>query len=39
MGPQADVMIGGEAWYLSIVGVSPAAQGRGLGAAACSNPH
>jgi GNAT superfamily N-acetyltransferase len=32
MGPRAEQVVPAHAWYLSIVGVMPAAQGRGLGA-------
>jgi GNAT superfamily N-acetyltransferase len=32
MGPRADAVVSPEAWYLSILGVLPSAQGRGLGA-------
>ena len=32
MSPQASAAVPAQAWYLSILGVSPAAQGRGLGA-------
>jgi ribosomal protein S18 acetylase RimI-like enzyme len=32
MGPRAAAVVEGDAWYLSIVGVSPSAQGRGIGA-------
>lgn len=32
MSPRAQSLVSGSAWYLSIVGVSPAAQGQGIGA-------
>ncbi|SCX61573.1 N-acetyltransferase [Variovorax sp. EL159] len=32
MGPHASAAVPAQAWYLSILGISPAAQGRGLGA-------
>jgi GNAT superfamily N-acetyltransferase len=32
MRPRASALIDGSAWYLSIVGVAPSAQGRGIGA-------
>jgi ribosomal protein S18 acetylase RimI-like enzyme len=32
MGPLADRVVPGDAWYLSIIGILPSAQGRGLGA-------
>lgn len=31
MSPRSERAVGGDAWYLSILGVSPAAQGTGLG--------
>jgi GNAT superfamily N-acetyltransferase len=33
MGPRADAAVPADAWYLSILGVHPSAQGHGLGAA------
>lgn len=33
MGPRGEAAVPPDAWYLSILGVHPAAQGRGLGAA------
>jgi ribosomal protein S18 acetylase RimI-like enzyme len=31
MGARARAIVGGDAWYLSIIAVAPQAQGRGLG--------
>jgi GNAT superfamily N-acetyltransferase len=32
MSPRASVSVPSEAWYLSIIGIDPAAQGQGIGA-------